>query len=169
MIDETKTMNKNLEHKKNMKLNHPPTGKYFDNWNLSLRFIMWSNMVSIILKRHICGWICYDCQSSNPACNSLDKATSGPKKKAEIESWCCSYSKGMKLTIPHEKKKHDLESIIYIYYLLMKMYDKVASNHPLKSTSSWQNVVSFTKSHFLALRIVQFWAGYILGNVLFHA
>lgn len=49
MIDETKTTNKNLEHKKNMKLNHPQQENTLRiEIYISLRFVMWSNMVSIL-------------------------------------------------------------------------------------------------------------------------
>ena len=111
-----------------------PTGKYFESWNLRLRFTMCFNMVSI-LKRYICGWICYDSwyqsQSSNPACNSLDKATWGRRRRwipwklmlFPFQGDETHHSSGRK------KKKHDHDLSIYCWKCSTKLYSKLKTIH----------------------------------------
>lgn len=96
MIDEPKTMNKNLEHKKNMKFNHPQQENTLRiEIYISLRFLMWSNMVSI-LKKHICSWICTQSCLQFPGQSCL---RTGPLK---VDAVC--YSIGIKFTIPPGKQ-----------------------------------------------------------------
>ncbi len=135
-----------------------PTGKYFESWNLRLRFTMCFNIVSI-LKRYICGWICYDSwyqsQSSNPACNSLDKATSGRRRRRIPWQLMLFPFQGDEThhSSRRKKKKHDHDLLIYCWKCRTKLHSKLKTIHK-KPTNSWQkNVISFTKSYFLALQM----------------